>query len=123
MILGVGVDIIKVSRFVHWTVNKKLSMRFFDEEELEYIYSRGQYASLSFASHFAAKEAYGKALGSGLAGFALREVSVICKAGAGPLLHLCGNAKLLFEKAGGKHIHLSLSHEAEYATSFVVIEG
>ncbi len=121
MILGVGVDIVRVERFFHWVQNKGLARRFFEGEELQYIYSRGAGASLSFASHFAAKEAYGKALGCGIS-FGLREVSVLPKKGGAPILKLSGRARALFEERGGSAIHLSLSHEAEYAVAFVVLE-
>ncbi len=122
MILGVGVDIIKTSRFLVWENERKLAMRFFEKEELDYIYGRGKLAHLSFASHFAAKEAYGKALGVGLKGMKLKDISVHFFEGR-PILRLENNAKAIFEAKGGRHIHLSLSHEKENAVAFVVIEG
>ena len=81
MILGIGVDIIKVSRFESWLRNRGLAARFFVCEELDYIYSQKQQAILSFASHYAAKEAYGKALGRGLSGMCLKDIAVIMKNG------------------------------------------
>jgi len=122
MILGIGVDIIKTSRFLHWKKDKKLGGRFFTKEELNYIYGRGYLAHLSFASHFAAKEAYGKALGVGLRGMKLKDISVYFVAGR-PMLRLENNAKAIFEDRGGKTVHLSLSHEKENAIAFVIIEG
>ena len=123
MILGIGVDIVKTSRFLAWEKNEKISSRFFIKEELDYIYSRGEkVAHLSFASHFAAKEAFGKALGVGLKGMKLKDISVYSVKGV-PTLRLENNAKIIFENKGGKAIHLSLSHEKENAIAFVVIEG
>ena len=122
MILGIGVDIIKTSRFLHWKKDKKLGCRFFTKEELNYIYGRGELAHLSFASHFAAKEAYGKALGVGLRGMKLKDISVYFVEGR-PMLRLENNAKAIFEDRGGKTVHLSLSHEKENAIAFVIIEG
>ena len=122
MILGIGVDIIKTSRVLVWKDNKRLAMRFFSKEELDYIYSKGELAHLSFASHFAAKEAYGKALGVGLKGMKLKDISVHFFEGR-PVLRLKNNAKMIFEAKGGRYIHLSLSHEKENAVAFVVIEG
>ena len=122
MILGVGVDIIRVSRFAHWVDNKKLANRFFISEELEYIYSQKEQAILSFASHYAAKEAYGKALGIGLRGMCLKDIAVIMKSGR-PSLLLKGSAKTFFDEISAKHCHISLSHENEMSVALVIIEG
>lgn len=122
MILGIGVDIIKTYRFLRWEKDRKLSTRFFAIDELDYIYSREKLAYLSFASHFAAKEAYGKAMGVGLKGMRLKDISVHFFEGR-PLLRLENNAKAIFEASGAKAVHLSLSHEKECAIAFVIIEG
>ena len=122
MILGVGVDIVKTSRFLSWEKDEKLILRFFAKEEADYICSKKTLAHLSLASHFAAKEAYGKALGVGLKGMKLKDISVHFFEGR-PVLRLKDNAKMIFEAKGGRYIHLSLSHEKENAVAFVVIEG
>ena len=121
MVLGVGVDIIKVERFFSWVENYSLAQRFFVKDEIEYIYSKGKNAPLSFASHFAAKEAYGKALGRGLKGMALRDISVL-ECGGKPHLVLSGNARIFFESCGASFAHLSLSHERDNAIALVVLE-
>lgn len=122
MILGIGVDIIKVSRFESWLRNRGLAARFFVCEELDYIYSQKQQAILSFASHYAAKEAYGKALGRGLSGMCLKDIAVIMKNGK-PSLVLQGSAKSFFEEINGEYCHVSLSHETDNAVALVIIEG
>ena len=122
MILGVGVDIIRVSRFETWVKNRGLASRFFIDEELEYIYSQKEQAILSFASHYAAKEAYGKALGRGLKGMCLKDIAVRMLAGR-PSLILQGSAKAFFDELGGKQCHISLSHETEMSVALVIIEG
>ncbi|MGP1438236.1 MAG: holo-ACP synthase [Treponema sp.] len=122
MILGIGVDIIKTSRFIKWEKNTKLAMRFFAKEELDYIQSKGNLAHLSFASHFAAKEAYGKAIGLGLSGMKLKDISV-CFINGVPTLKLENKAEKYFKNKGGKCLHLSLSHEKENAVAMVIIEG
>ena len=122
MILGIGVDIIKVSRFESWLRNRGLAARFFVCEELDYIYSQKQQAILSFASHYAAKEAYGKALGRGLSGMCLKDIAVIMKNGK-PSLVLQGSAKLFFQEINAKYCHVSLSHETDNAVALVIIEG
>ena len=122
MILGIGVDIISVSRFESWVRNRRLASRFFISEELDYIYSQKEQAILSFASHYAAKEAYGKALGRGLRGMCLRDIAVSMQEGR-PSLILQGTAKTFFDERGGKHCHVSLSHERNASVALVIIEG
>jgi len=122
MILGVGVDIIRVSRFETWVQDKRLASRFFIDEELEYIYSQKEQAILSFASHYAAKEAYGKALGRGLKGMCLKDIAVRVLGGR-PSLLLQGSAKAFLDEIAGKHCHVSLSHETEMSVALVIIEG
>ena len=77
-----------------------------------------------YASRFAAKEAFSKALGTGIRGFNLNEVFISKDDNEKPEIKVLGNAKkMLEEKCGEKYkIHVSLSHEKEYALAFVVIE-
>lgn len=122
MILGLGVDIVATSRFLSWSSNPRKAERFFAKEELEYIYSRGKKTHLSFSSHFAAKEACGKALGVGLKGISLKDIITVHKEGGVPILLLKGRAKAVFESLEATSLHLSLSHEREYAVAVVIIE-
>jgi len=83
---------------------------------------RNKGAALSLAARFAAKEAFGKALGSGLAHFALKEVAVINDEQGRPRMQLEGNARLEFERHGGGKIHISMTHEGDNAVAVVIIE-
>jgi len=121
MILGLGLDIVSTSRFITWLSKPQMAKRFFAKEELEYIYSKGKMAHLSFSSHFAAKEACGKALGVGLRGLCLKDIITLHKKGV-PTLLLKGHAKAIFESLEASSLHLSLSHEKEYAVAVVIIE-
>ena len=129
MILGTGCDIVKVDRFAGWVSRPELLKRFFSSKELyeadekKHAYSHRQLEH--YAVRFAAKEAFSKALGTGLRGFALSEVSVIKDELGKPELFLEGNALSVLEKRCGKNcrVHLTLSHEKEYAMAYVIIEG
>ena len=71
---------------------------------------------------FAAKEAFSKALGTGIC-FDLRDVFVKKNADGKPELYFSEKLKkLLEEKCGECRIFVSLSHEKEYAVANVVIE-
>lgn len=121
MIFGIGTDIVDVRRFEKWLQNEELLERYFNEAEL---FSRGSKASLCqhYAVRFAAKEAFSKALGTGIC-FDLREVFVKKNADGKPELYFSEKLKkLLEEKCGECRIFVSLSHEKEYAVANVVIE-
>ncbi|MFW5689829.1 MAG: holo-ACP synthase [Spirochaetota bacterium] len=123
MILGIGVDLIQVARMNHWVGQEGLIDRFFHPEELEDARSRGKSMALSLAVRYAAKEALGKAMGTGLKHFSLREVQVVNDPHGKPEIRLHGTAQETFDRFGGKRIHLSLTHELDNAVAMVVIEG
>jgi len=122
MITGVGIDIVHVKRMERWLANTKLLERFFHPEELAYVLSRGKTAAQSLAARFAAKEAFGKALGTGLSGFTLKDIMVYNRSGGKPEIKLSGTAQTALEKSGANRAHISLSHEKENAVAVVVLE-
>ena len=112
MIRGIGVDIVRCSRMEG--KEPRFYERFLSAEELRHEVT-AEYA----ASRFAAKEAFSKALGTGIRGFSMKEVSVVCDDLGRPSFRLEGNAEAL---ARGLAFHLSISHEREYAVAMVVAD-
>ena len=123
MILGLGIDIVEVSRLEKWLKDNKLLQRFFSEEEIEYVLSKENGAARSLAVRFAAKEAYGKALGTGLKGITLKNILVTNNPNGKPELTLFGDAAIQFKRIHGTHIHLSLTHESNMAIAGVILES
>lgn len=123
MILGLGIDIVEVSRLEKWLKDNKLLQRFFSEEEIEYVLSKENGAARSLAVRFAAKEAFGKALGTGLAGIKLKDIVVVNDRTGRPFLKVSGTALETLKKKGGAALHLSLSHEKTTAAAVVIIEA
>ena len=77
-----------------------------------------------FAGRFACKEAFSKALGTGVRNFNLVEVSVLNDDLGKPEFHFSSELDSYIEKRCGKcKVHLSLSHEKEYAIAYVVIDS
>ena len=77
----------------------------------------------SYAARFAAKEAFLKAIGTGLRGGGqLTEISVINDELGKPELKVTGCYAAFTEKLGVKKIHLTLSHTAATAMAVVVLE-
>ncbi|ERF61814.1 holo-ACP synthase [Treponema socranskii] len=123
MIYGIGTDIADVRRFAKWVENPDLISRFFNKREIKTSGSR-QKLQEHYASRFAVKEAFSKALGTGVSGFELADVYVGHNEEGKPELCLERRAASLVEMRCGKtvRISVSLSHEKEYTVAFVVIE-
>ncbi|MDR0877114.1 MAG: holo-ACP synthase, partial [Treponema sp.] len=108
MIIGIGVDVVQVNRLERWRTKPGLLERYFESGELSAALSRGAGAAQSLAVRFAAKEAFGKALGTGLAGIALKDIMVRnCRNGK-PELTCSGTARSALEKSGANKVHVSL---------------
>lgn len=127
MILGIGTDIIELSRIAK--VVKRFDDKFVrriltDTEHKEYL---STLLSIQFlAARFAAKEACAKALGTGMSsgvdfkGFAVKKNSQTGK----PMVELLDQAlEISKQHFGISRWHLTLSHEKEYALAFVIWES
>ncbi len=123
MIIGIGIDVVHVERIRRWSHIEGLYDRFFHPEELAAALPRGEVGVLSLAARFAAKEAFGKAIGSGLRHFALKEIAVLNDSNGKPFMMLTGGAEAAFKDCGGHRLVCSLSHERDNALAMVIIEG
>ena len=123
MILGVGIDVVHVERIRRWRHIEGLYERFFHAEELASALPHDEVKILSLAARFAAKEAFGKAIGSGLRHFALRDIAVLNDSNGKPFMMLTGAAEAAFKDFGGGRLVCSLSHERDNALAVVIIEG
>jgi holo-[acyl-carrier protein] synthase len=123
MIAGIGIDLVRVKRMESWLKTPGLPERYFHPDELAEALSRKLMASASLAARFAAKEAFGKALGKGLAGIVLKDIIVRSGPGGRPEMKLSGTALAAMKSLGPCIIHLSLSHERDIAIAMVVLEN
>ena len=123
MIVGIGIDIVQISRMSRWRAKETLLARYFHPNELAAARRRGETFDHSLAARFAAKEALGKAFGTGMAGLRLREIEVINDSNGKPSMRLYGTSRAIFEASGGEKLFLSLTHESDNAIALVVIEG
>jgi holo-[acyl-carrier protein] synthase len=125
MILGTGIDTVEIARFQRFLDdgNQALLNRLFAPAEQEYCLPKKQAASC-LAARFAAKEAFVKAMGTGLRdGMCWTEISVTNDALGKPSLHLSGRTQQLFSERGSATAHLSLSHDGGHAVALVVLEA
>src|ERR1035437_2365683 len=121
MIYGIGIDIVAIERLQRFvdTANSDIIERLFTPIERSRCGSRKDVASC-LAARFAAKEAFLKALGTGLRdGISWQEIEVSNNAMGKPELILSGKAAEEFQARALIGTHLSLSHDGGSAIAMV----
>jgi len=125
MILGIGTDIVEVARIQKMLERHadSFARRVLSEDEQKLLIKRKDQAQFC-AGRWAIKEALSKALGTGIGkDCAMHEISTINNENGRPTVTLLGAALATFNKLGGKSIHISISHEKNYACANVVLEN
>ena len=124
MIVGVGIDIVDVSRIER--LLKHYGGQF--AERLLCVSEREAFAASTrqawfLANRFAAKEALSKALGTGLRyPVTLQAISVSNDGLGKPVFGFHGRLPEYLASRGVRHHHLGLSHEKGMACAMVVLE-
>ncbi|WP_026883731.1 holo-ACP synthase [Clostridium akagii] len=122
MIVGVGVDIIEISRIKDAIEKNNLFIdKIYTENEIEYFKSRN-FRPEYLAGRFAAKEAISKALGTGIFQYSMKDIEIDRNANGKPVVILKGKAKQIAQKFGEYKIHLSISHSRENAMAYAILE-
>ena len=121
MIIGIGVDVVDTPRFQGSLVRTPgLNTRLFTEKELNSPGGKGENA-VSLAARFAAKEAVAKALGAP-AGLSWQDCEILIGERGKPYLELNGTVTAEAKRQGITNWHLSISHDGNIATAFVIAE-
>ena len=129
MIFGIGTDCVQIDRI------KKL-LNQFDEKAIKRLFTPTEIARANkstceenkirtYAKRFAAKEAFSKALGTGIGAIDFCDIEIDNFKTGAPFLKISPKAtEIILEKTKGKQptFHLSLSDEKEMAIAFVIIE-
>lgn len=113
-----GIDMVLVSRMAKALEKAGFAQRFFGDGERAELAERG-HRPQSYAAAFAAKEAFAKALGTGVSGFALKEVELRHRENGAPYLSLSGAAADIVA-AKGLELSVSITHDGDYAVAMVV---
>ena len=124
MIYGTGIDIVEISRFDRFLErqNQPLLLRLFTAGERDYCSGRKNSAQ-HYALRFAAKEAFLKALGTGLrGGLSWQDIEVVHDGNGRPELRFAGFAEKIVAGKGLARSFLSLSHDGNYAVASVILE-
>ncbi|WP_298456271.1 holo-ACP synthase [uncultured Cellulomonas sp.] len=116
MIIGVGIDVVDVARFMA-TIERvpALRARLFTPAERDL-------PPASLAARFAAKEAIAKALGAP-AGMSWQDATVRRTVGAQPVVEVTGTVAARADELGVARFHLSISHDAGIASAVAIAEA
>lgn len=125
MIFGIGTDIVEVARI-------EASIEQFGDDFARRILAQSELASYLdsnikarfLAKRFAAKEAFSKALGTGLrAPATFQNIAVSHDALGKPILVLAPELQALLETKNITKMHISISDEKNLAAAFAILEN
>ena len=123
MIRGLGIDLCEIRRMEDAITHPRFLLRVFSEEEQAYILSRKAGAGQTAAGLYAAKEAFLKALGTGICSLALCEIRVAHDEKGAPY-YLLGEKQLeQLAERGAESAHLSITHDGGTAAAVCILEG
>ncbi len=124
MIAGIGVDLVDIAR-IRQTLAKygeHFERKYFSAEEIAYCRGKPD-PGKHFAARFAVKEAVLKCLGLGIGrGIAMKDIEVTHDPAGRPACRLTGKGEERFRQLALVAIHISISHEKNYAVAEAVAE-
>lgn len=125
MIIGTGIDIVNIERFERlmerW--GKRFLSRVYTDDEISRC-QRMSHPPECFAIRFAAKEAFLKAIGSGLRnGIQWTDIEVQNDSRGKPFLSFYRKAREILQTHRVERTHLTLSHDRPFAVAHVLLEG
>ena len=124
MIYGIGTDIVNIERIQN-ILNKNRDgfiNRVLTDHEKALFTNKADSAAFC-AKRFAAKEAFSKALGTGIGRVvSFQDLTVRSNEHGKPYFMPSEKLRLYLQEKGIKHGHLSISDESQNALAFVVLE-
>jgi len=123
-VVGLGTDLARIDRFRKFVADEKTALleRLFSLGERDYAFAKKDPAP-HLAARFAAKEACLKAIGTGWRdGISWHDMEVVPDTLGRPELRLSGRVAEIVGTMHVEVVHLSYSHEGDYAVATVILE-
>ena len=124
MIFGIGIDIVDIRR-----INEMKSLQTFAEKILSdieltfYNEINDDKKNMYLSKQFAAKEAFSKAVGTGISGKVnFKAINILRDSNGKPFCEFDDVLKKLLSDLGIIQSHVSLSDERDYAIAYVILE-
>lgn len=124
MIFGIGIDLVEIDRLKKSVVKfgDRFLNRLFTENEIKYCQSKSN-SYQHFAVRFAAKEAFLKAIGTGLRdGITWHQIEIINDKQGKPSILTHDKCHEILEKLDVRNPKLSLSHIRQHGIAVVILE-
>ncbi|UTH06594.1 holo-ACP synthase [Macrococcoides canis] len=111
MIKGIGTDILEINRVSQYIDNDKFLSRILHPEERERfnMFQSDKRKAEYLAGRFCVKEAYAKALGTGIGKLSFRDICCLNDAAGKPYIK------------GDTNAHVSIAHTDTIATAYVIV--
>tara|TARA_B100000609_G_scaffold134038_1_gene107173 strand:- start:314 stop:691 length:378 start_codon:yes stop_codon:yes gene_type:complete len=124
MIFGIGTDIVDVTRIKKMKSIDSFAKKILGDNEFLKFSKLSESKKIFFiAKQFAGKEAFAKAIGTGISGDVnFKTIEILRNDKGKPMFKFAEKTQLLIDNLGIAHSHVSLSDEKEYALAFVVLE-
>ena len=116
--MEVGIDSVEIYRIEKSINNNHFFEKVFGDSEKAEFKSRNMRPE-TIAAAFACKEAFGKAIGTGLSGFSLNEVELLHDDRGKPFIKLSGRAKSIADSMNAA-IRVSITHTRDIATAIII---
>lgn len=122
--MRLGTDLIEINRIQHAIErSERFHKRVYTSQEITYCESKHKGMYQSYAGIYAAKEAFLKALGTGLRYGSWQDIEVGHTDLGAPKLYITGPFREILDSQGLSKIIISISHCKDYAMSTVILKG
>ena len=124
MIFGIGTDIVDINRIKKMNSVQKFAQKILGNQEMDIFESIDDEKKIYFLSkQFAAKEAFSKALGTGInKSLRFKDIEILRDEKGKPFFNFNSTSSALLSSFGIVGTHVSLSDEKDNAIAFVILE-
>jgi len=124
MIFGIGTDIVEINRVKKMNSIEKFAQKILGNQEMDIFESIDDEKKIYFLSkQFAAKEAFSKALGTGInKSLSFKDIELLRDEKGKPFFNFNSSSSALLSSFGIVGTHVSLSDEKDNAIAFVILE-
>ena len=124
MIFGIGTDIVNIRRIDEMKSLQTFAKKILSDKELTFYNQIKEEKKVMYLSkQFAAKEAFSKAVGTGISGKVnFRAINILRDSNGKPFCEFDDVLKKLLSDLGIIQSHVSLSDERDYAIAYVILE-
>jgi holo-[acyl-carrier protein] synthase len=123
MIIGVGIDLQVIAKLTESLAIRAFIQKVFTPAEIA-LCENHRFPDQRFAGKFAIKEAFMKAIGSGIRqGVWFAQIEVLNRESGAPYVQLYRDAAQITKHLGAESIHVTLSHSAGIAVGVVILES